>query len=224
MSFISNVPVPDVVKSSFGLAFIAYPTAVATLPGAPFWACLFFLMLFTLGLDSQFTILETVATAITDFSVFFRLRRTLLMGLCSLVLFLLGLLCCTRTGLNWVDVIDSYVGGWAIVFSSLLEMIALGSIYGGGFWSWFKGDRKREWLIEDIEMMIGKKSNFFWFYWRLTWYLVSPIVLTAIMVWSWVIYKPMNVPTWVSNKTQLVYFYYRDISYSKFYKNSFFHT
>jgi solute carrier family 6 amino acid transporter-like protein 5/7/9/14 len=53
MSYKTGLPVDQVAKAGPGLAFIAYPQALAFMPGGPFWAVVFFFMLLTLGLDSQ---------------------------------------------------------------------------------------------------------------------------------------------------------------------------
>lgn len=83
--------------SGFSLAFVAYPEAITQLPVSPIWAILFFLMLFTLGLDSQFTILETVATTLVDaFPKLFRNRRWQITLVIAIIMFLLGLNCCTQ--------------------------------------------------------------------------------------------------------------------------------
>ena len=53
LAYITHQEVKDVVSSGSGLAFIVFPFAVTKLAGAPFWSIIFFVMMLTLGLDSQ---------------------------------------------------------------------------------------------------------------------------------------------------------------------------
>lgn len=53
MSHETGLPVSTVATGGPGLAFVTYPEAISLLPWPQFWAVLFFLMLFFLGLDSM---------------------------------------------------------------------------------------------------------------------------------------------------------------------------
>ncbi|KAM4696123.1 uncharacterized protein WCC33_014859 [Rhinophrynus dorsalis] len=173
MAFVSEKSVSEVVDSGFGLAFIAYPEALSQLPISPLWSFLFFFMLLTLGLDSQFAMIETIITSIQDaFPEVMKRMRILITTGCCVVLYLLGLLCITQSGIFWVNLIDYFCGGWALLFAAVLELVGIIWIYGGNR------------FIEDIEMMIGKKHWAFWLWWRACWFFISPLLLTAILLWS----------------------------------------
>lgn len=49
-----------------GLVFVAYPEALTRLPMPHLWGVLFFLMLITVGVDSQFGMFETVSSGLAD--------------------------------------------------------------------------------------------------------------------------------------------------------------
>ena len=61
----TNNPVSSEV-ASFGLAYIALPTAASEMPLPNFWNLMLFLMFFLLGVDSAFALVESVSTVLSD--------------------------------------------------------------------------------------------------------------------------------------------------------------
>ncbi|TRY97342.1 hypothetical protein DNTS_031683, partial [Danionella cerebrum] len=173
MAHVYQKPVSEVADAGFGLAFIAYPDALSKLPISPLWSILFFVMLITLGLDSQFAGIEVITTCLLDaYPKTLKSKRGLVTTAVCIVLFLLGLPCVTRAGIYWVNLIDTFCAGWILLFAGLLEVLGLCIIYGGNR------------FIKDIEMMIGNKSSLFWLWWRSCWFFITPVVLSIILVWS----------------------------------------
>uniref|UniRef100_A0A672JS81 Transporter n=1 Tax=Salarias fasciatus TaxID=181472 RepID=A0A672JS81_SALFA len=66
MAWRKGVPVGEVADTGPGLAFVAYPEALALLPGSVFWSIMFFVMLFMLGVDTLFGNMEGITTAVLD--------------------------------------------------------------------------------------------------------------------------------------------------------------
>uniref|UniRef100_A0A8C2EG16 Transporter n=1 Tax=Cyprinus carpio TaxID=7962 RepID=A0A8C2EG16_CYPCA len=93
MAHVYQRPVSEVADAGFGLAFIAYPDALSKLPISPLWSILFFVMLITLGLDSQFAGIEVIATCLQDaYPKLLKSKRGIVTTAVCTVLFLLGLL------------------------------------------------------------------------------------------------------------------------------------
>merc|ERR1719245_2480185 len=62
----TKIPLEDLVQGGQGLAFISYPDALSQLPVPQLFTVMFFFMLFLLGIDSEFALLETVLTCVYD--------------------------------------------------------------------------------------------------------------------------------------------------------------
>ncbi|XP_077449225.1 sodium-dependent proline transporter isoform X1 [Stigmatopora argus] len=133
MAWRRGVAVADVAVSGPGLAFVAYPEALALLPGSAIWSVLFFLMLFMLGIDTLFGNIEGITTAVLD--EFPQLRRNakhkslFLAGLCF-CFYLMGLLLVTDGGIYWVTLIDSFSTSFGLIIITLFMCTGVSFFYG----------------------------------------------------------------------------------------------
>uniref|UniRef100_A0A8C2EL53 Transporter n=1 Tax=Cyprinus carpio TaxID=7962 RepID=A0A8C2EL53_CYPCA len=164
-----QVNIKDVATEGAGLVFIIYPEAISTLPGATFFAIVFFIMLLTLGIDSAMGGMEAVITGLSDDFKILKRNRKLFTFIVAFGTFLMALLCITNGGIYVLTLLDKYAAGTSILFGVLIEAIGV---------SWFYGvDR----FSEDIERMTGFKPGI---YWRLCWKYVSPTFLLFVVIAS----------------------------------------
>ncbi|KAM7542662.1 hypothetical protein Aperf_G00000016847 [Anoplocephala perfoliata] len=133
MSETLGVPIEDVAESGPGLAFVAYPKALSTMPLSPLWSVLFFTMLFLLGINSQFVGVEGFVSSIADLlpDIFkYRRPRILLTLSTSIVCYFVGLLMVTNGGVYIFQLFDYYVGSRIILLVAMFECIAIGFVFG----------------------------------------------------------------------------------------------
>jgi len=188
MAHQADLPVKDVIQGGTGLAFIAYPEAVTQMPVPPVWSFLFFTMLITLGLDSQFTMVETITTAVMDQWPQTRVHKgKVVIGACVLG-FLLGLSCCTKGGIFMFSLIDSYASSWGLLICAITEVVLVMWIYG--FKRFFKN-------IEEmgIKIPIVLKG-----YWTIMWVIITPLILLLVLIMTFVQYSPASAPSYTQEK------------------------
>ncbi len=167
MSVATSVPVESVVDGGPDLSFIAFPYSLAQLPHSAWFALAFFFALITLGIDSAFSITESVLASLVDKTGWN--RSATLWGL-SFVGFGLGLVYCSRGGMSWLGSMDGFVNGpWGISLMGLLECVVLG-------WA-FRLPRLREHANERSDWKLGP-----WWDWNIR--IVVPVVLTVLFAWD----------------------------------------
>ncbi|XP_015607712.1 sodium- and chloride-dependent glycine transporter 1 isoform X2 [Cephus cinctus] len=180
-----NVPVASVVDQGAGLAFIVYPEVVARLPVAPVWSLLFFLMLLTLGLDSQFALMETVTTAILDGIPALRNYKFCVVLTAAVLGYAGGIIFTTNAGMYWLQLMDKYAANWSVLLIAISECILVAWIYGA--------DR----FLDDVEQMIGPRGRVWRFFWTWMWKVVTPAALFFILFFNWVEYEPLKYGAYV---------------------------
>ncbi|XP_044599319.1 sodium- and chloride-dependent transporter XTRP3 isoform X1 [Cotesia glomerata] len=166
-----------------GLAFIVFTQAIVELPSAPFWSCIFFLMLLTLGLGTQIGLLEGMLCVVFEINFFKKIKKPYLTGVICTICFFIGLIFCTGAGEYWLEFFDNFASTIGLVLIALMEVIAVAYVYG------------YEKFSKDIEFMTGYKPGF---YWKITWRFLAPIFITVVLISSIVsmlIIKP-KYSTW----------------------------
>ncbi|KAM3585316.1 uncharacterized protein V6R79_013984 [Siganus canaliculatus] len=196
-----GVDISAVAQSGPGLAFIAFPRAVAMMPIPQLWAVCFFIMIIMLGLDTQFVSLEALMTSVTDlYPHLIRRghRRELVLLFVCVVCFLIGLVMVTPGGLYVFQVYDHFsCSGASLLLLSICQSIAIGWIYGADRFS------------DNIKDMIGFSPVSFF---KLCWKYLTPAVCIATFLFSLVNWSPLNLgkglvaPAWATTLGWLLTF------------------
>lgn len=171
-------------------------------------------MLLTLGLDSQFALMETVTTAILDgipslrsYKVWVVLGAAVV-GYAGGIIFttnvshellnfvdielisniLLQLSVSLQAGMYWLQLMDKYAANWSVLLIAISECILVAWVYGA--------DR----FLDDVQQMIGPRGRLWRFFWTWMWKLITPAALFFILCFNWVEYEPLKYGAYIYPK------------------------
>ncbi|ESN90550.1 hypothetical protein HELRODRAFT_189893 [Helobdella robusta] len=180
MAEMKGVEVKDVAADGPGLAFVVYPEGLSTLPAAPVWSILFYIMMLVLGFSTMFGMTECFFIAFMDeFPLLLRKsaeRTYLFRGLGILLFYLISLPMVTNCGFYLFSIVDSFIGSFTFIFICEFELFVVMFFYG------YKN------FESDLSMMLGDKRWLFMFF-RVTWCFVTPAIILISIVATAISYK-----------------------------------
>ncbi|XP_034034550.1 sodium-dependent proline transporter isoform X2 [Thalassophryne amazonica] len=180
MAWTKGVPVGEVADTGPGLAFVAYPEALALLPGSVFWSILFFIMLFMLGIDTLFGNMEAITTAVLDEFPHLRrntMHKSLFLGVLCFAFYLMGLLLITDGGIYWFTLIDSFSTSFGLIIITLFMCMGISFFYGINQFCQDILD-----MISHCPRWCGKVLVYF----RACWVFVTPFLLLFILTYIFI--------------------------------------
>ena len=162
----------NMTDSGIGTAFIVYPQSIVLLTNNgvanAIFAFVFYFCLCTLAIDSAFSIIEGVSTAISD--KFHLSHKKTTLTLC-IVASILSLWFITGAGLAWLDIVDHWCNAFSLILVGILEAITIG------------------WLFDPKKVLKEVNRNASSFKMPAWWFVISikilaPITLTGFFVWN----------------------------------------
>jgi len=190
-----RIPLEKMVTSGSSLVFIVYPTGLAQLPVSPVWSCIFFLMMFIVGVGSMIGCFQTVMAPLMDRFETLQRHQTKFRLLCCLIGFLFCVPMIFNGGFHLLDLLNTFGGGVNLLLLAIFEIVALAYSYGI--------DR----FVEDLNMMWAatckmagrdKVSSIKAGFWLIMWRYVTIVYLSFISI-LWIInYSARNStePEW----------------------------
>ena len=130
MSFELSVPITEVINGGGAqLAFVTYPTAVATFEFAPqFFSAIFFLMIITLGFGSVVANYSVIVGVICD--QFDSANKTSVSFVVLSIGFMVSIVYVTPGGQHILQLVDFFTSGVIIPSLVILEVFAISYVYG----------------------------------------------------------------------------------------------
>ncbi|AST97824.1 sodium-dependent transporter [Shouchella clausii] len=161
-----GVPVAEVATSGIGLAFIAIPEIINTMPGFNgLFGVLFFGCLVLAGITSLISITETYIAGVQDKFKVSRTKSVIVGGGLSAII---SLLYATRGGINVLDAVDNFINQFGIAFAGLVSVIIVA-------WILRKLDFLQGHMNEVSDFRIGS-------WWKFSLMFITPLVLGANFV------------------------------------------
>ena len=172
----TGLTVTDMSASWISTAFIIYPTAIVNLTSswvlnALFWF-VFYFMLCTLAVDSAFSMLEWVASAVKDK---FNINRKKAAKIVATIAFMLWFVYLTRAGVAYLDITDNWVCQYGMVILGILETLFI--------WWIFKPKRVLEEINRNTKWIKIPKR---WFYSSIKF--IAPILLSILFTRQFIDY------------------------------------
>ncbi|MEE3397961.1 MAG: sodium-dependent transporter [Eubacterium sp.] len=162
----------NMTASGIGTAFIVYPQSIVLLTKSgvanAIFAFVFYFCLCTLAIDSAFSIIEGVSTAISDKFKLSHKKTTLVL---CIVASIISLWFITGAGLAWLDIVDNWCNAFSLILVGILEAITIG------------------WLFDPHKVLKEVNRNTEGFKMPAWWFVISikflaPLTLTGFFIWN----------------------------------------
>ena len=158
--------------SGIATAFIIYPQAIVQISSSPvfnmIFAFIFYFCLITLAIDSLFSIIEGISTAVSDKFKLSKKKTTLTI---CIIEGILSLIFVTGAGLAVLDIVDHFINSFTLIITGILEMVAAG---------WFFKTTK---ILTELNRNTKKfKMPSWWFLPSIK--VISPVALAGLFAWN----------------------------------------